>query len=111
MTGWEYFPSALGLGVRKAWKRSGGVPIFVTENGIATADDTRRIDYTSAALTGLHQAIADGVDVLGYLHWSALDNYEWGSYATTFAHRGRPADNHPEPETQPGLARGRCTGQ
>ena len=34
--------------------------------------------------TGLHQAMADGVEVLGYLHWSALDNYEWGSYRPTF---------------------------
>jgi beta-glucosidase len=44
--------------------------VFVTENGIATADDTRRIDYTHGALTGLHAAMSDGVDVLGYLHWS-----------------------------------------
>ncbi len=58
--------------------------MIVTENGIATADDSRRIDYTHGALTGLHQAMSDGVDVLGYLHWSALDNYEWGSYKPTF---------------------------
>ncbi|ACV76930.1 glycoside hydrolase family 1 protein [Nakamurella multipartita] len=84
LTGWEYFPPALGIGVRNAWARTGGVPVFVTENGIATADDQRRIDYTRGALTGLHQAMSDGVDVLGYLHWSALDNYEWGSYRPTF---------------------------
>ncbi len=84
LTGWEYFPPALGVGVRNAWQITGGVPIFVTENGIATAEDTRRIDYTRGALTGLHEAMADGVDVLGYLHWSALDNYEWGSYRPTF---------------------------
>ena len=28
--------------------------------------------------------MADGIDVRGYLHWSALDNYEWGSFAPTF---------------------------
>jgi len=56
----------------------------VEDVGIATANDTRRIDYTHHALAGLHQAMADGVDVLGYLHWSALDNYEWGSYRPTF---------------------------
>ena len=84
LTGWEYFPPALGIGVRNAWDLTGGVPVFVTENGIATADDTRRIDYTHGALTGLHAAMSDGVDVLGYLHWSALDNYEWGSYKPTF---------------------------
>jgi beta-glucosidase len=56
----------------------------VTENGVATADDSRRIDYTQRALAGLHEAISDGVNVLGYLHWSALDNCEWGSYRPTF---------------------------
>ncbi len=85
LTGWEYYPQALGLGVRSAWEKTGGVPVFVTENGIATADDTRRIDYTRAALTGLHAAIEDGVQVEGYLHWSLLDNYEWASgYRPTF---------------------------
>jgi len=84
-TGWEYFPPAVGIGVRNAWNVAAGVPILVTENGIATADDTRRIAYTHAALTGLHEAITtDGIDVRGYLHWSALDNYEWGSYTPTF---------------------------
>lgn len=84
LTGWEYYPAALAAGVRNAWKFTGNVPVVVTENGIATADDTRRIAYAEAALTGLHEAMTDGVDIRGYLHWSALDNYEWGSYAPTF---------------------------
>lgn len=84
LTGWEYFPPALGIGIRNAWERTGGVPIVVTENGIATQDDARRIDYTHDALVGMHDAMADGIDVRGYLHWSALDNYEWGSFAPTF---------------------------
>jgi beta-glucosidase len=77
-TGWEFFPPALERGVRAAWQHA-GVPVIVTENGIATDDDERRIDYTAGALAGLHDAIADGVDVRGYFHWSALDNYEWAS--------------------------------
>ncbi|HWU46135.1 MAG TPA: family 1 glycosylhydrolase [Humibacter sp.] len=84
LTGWEYFPAALEIAVRHAWELSGHTPIFVTENGVATADDSRRIDYTHDALAGLHRAMTDGVDVRGYLHWSALDNYEWGSYRPTF---------------------------
>ncbi|MDU5963678.1 MAG: family 1 glycosylhydrolase [Actinomyces sp.] len=84
LTGWEYFPEALELGVRNAWSCSKGTPIFVTENGIATANDQRRIDYTSTALAGLHKCIQDGIKVFGYLHWSLLDNYEWGSYRPTF---------------------------
>ncbi|TIH40974.1 glycoside hydrolase family 1 protein [Subtercola vilae] len=79
LTGWEFFPPALELGVRAAWELSEHVPVMVTENGIATADDERRIDYTDGALRGLHAAIADGITVLGYQHWSALDNYEWAS--------------------------------
>jgi beta-glucosidase len=84
LTGWEYFPAALAIGVRNAWKVTGGVPVMVTENGIATADDPRRVDYTRDALTGLHETIAEGVDVRGYYHWSALDNYEWGRWSPTF---------------------------
>lgn len=60
------------------------VPILVTENGIATDDDERRVAYTARALASLAEAMAEGVDVRGYLHWSALDNYEWGSYRPTF---------------------------
>lgn len=84
LTGWEYFPQAAAMGVRNAWERAGQIPVIVTENGIATADDARRIAYTHAALTDLHHTFAEGVDLRGYLHWSALDNYEWGSYKPTF---------------------------
>ncbi|WP_348786469.1 family 1 glycosylhydrolase [Leifsonia sp. NPDC080035] len=92
LTGWEYFPPALGIAARHAWDLTGGAPVLVTENGIATADDARRIDYTHDALLGLHDAMADGVDVQGYLHWSALDNYEWGSYKPTFGLIGWDAE-------------------
>lgn len=81
--GWEFYPDAVGAAVRHTASIV-DVPIVVTENGIATADDTERIEYTSGALSGLAAAIADGVDVRGYLHWSLLDNYEWGSYRPTF---------------------------
>jgi len=82
-TGFAYRPDALGINLRRLWERH-GVPLLVTENGIATADDTRRIAYTTEALQGLLDAVADGVHVLGYCHWSLLDNYEWGTYAPTF---------------------------
>jgi beta-glucosidase len=57
----------------------GGTPILITENGIATDDDTQRIAYTEGALRGLGEAIAAGADVRGYLHWSLMDNFEWFS--------------------------------
>ncbi|MEU1056859.1 family 1 glycosylhydrolase [Streptomyces sp. NPDC005876] len=85
LTGWEFYPQALGQAVQHTRQVVGpDVPILVTENGIATADDERRIAYTEQALAGLAAALQDGADVRGYLHWSALDNYEWGSYRPTF---------------------------
>lgn len=83
-TGWETYPQALGNSVRWAADVA-GVPVVVTENGMATDDDTARIAYTRTALQGLAAAVQDGVDVRGYLHWSLLDNFEWHSgYAMTF---------------------------
>jgi beta-glucosidase len=84
LTGWEFYPAALGDAVRHAASVLPGVPILVTENGVATASDDERIEYTRGALAGLRRAMADGADVRGYLHWSLLDNYEWGSYRPTF---------------------------
>ncbi len=84
LTGWEFYPAALEGAVRHTAATVAGVPILVTENGIATRNDAERIEYTRESLAGLRRAIADGIDVRGYLHWSLLDNYEWGSYRPTF---------------------------
>lgn len=99
LTGWEYYPPAVGEGIRNAWSLA-GVPVYVTENGIATADDARRIDYTRGALSAVAVCLAEGIDVRGYLHWSALDNYEWGSYRPTFGLIGwdrETFERHPKP--------------
>jgi beta-glucosidase len=98
--GTAYRPDALGIAVRQTWQATGGVPILVTENGIATDDDERRITYTRAALQGLAAAMSDGVDVRGYLHWSALDNFEWGHWEPTFGLIAVDRDTfarHPKP--------------
>lgn len=68
--------------------------IYVTENGCAAADtiapdgkvcDTDRIMYLRAAMSNLHQAIAEGAPVKGNFVWSAFDNLEWtGGYGTRF---------------------------
>ena len=76
--GWEFYPECVEGVVRYASKEA-GVPLIVTENGIATTDDTRRVEYVQRALTGLKRAIDDGVDVRGYVAWSLLDNFEWMS--------------------------------
>ncbi|WP_441977852.1 family 1 glycosylhydrolase [Microbacterium sp. 2MCAF23] len=84
LVGTAYRPDALGIAARHAWEVTGGVPILVTENGIATSDDERRIAYTEEALKHLFSAADDGIDIRGYLHWSALDNFEWGHWEPTF---------------------------
>lgn len=72
----EIYPPSLGNAVRYAASVS-RVPVLVTEHGIGTPDDRQRIAFIADALKGLRSAMADGVDVRGYLHWSLLDNYEW----------------------------------
>ncbi len=85
LTGWEYYPGAIGDGLRAAATSAPGVPLLVTENGIATADDTRRVAYLQGALTAVHAAIDAGIDVRGYYVWSLLDNFEWAAgYRPTF---------------------------
>lgn len=82
--GYEFWPQALETTIRRAAEVA-GVPVLVTENGIGTHDDRRRIAYTSTALEGVARCIADGVDVRGYVHWSLLDNFEWVlGYEPTF---------------------------
>ncbi len=74
--GYEYWPEALETSIRYAKARV-RVPIYVTENGVATDDDERRIEYIRRALDGVLKCVADGVDVRSYIHWSLLDNFEW----------------------------------
>ncbi len=74
--GYEFYPQALEATIRNAAAVS-RCPILVTENGIGTEDDTRRLAYTRQALEGVQRCLADGIDVRGYIHWSMLDNFEW----------------------------------
>ncbi|KRC42886.1 glycoside hydrolase family 1 protein [Oerskovia sp. Root22] len=83
LTGWEYYPPAIAEAARLGHEIT-GLPVLVSENGIATADDARRIDYTRGALRALRAEVEAGLPLIGYLHWSLLDNYEWGSFAPTF---------------------------
>ena len=81
---YEYYPQGLEHVIRKVAEDFHG-ELIVTENGIATSDDTRRIDFIREALDGIGRCIADGLPVKGYLHWSLLDNFEWQKgYAMTF---------------------------
>ena len=75
--GYEYYPRALGGAIRRAWQSTGGIPILVTENGIATRRDERRIAFMAEALDEVLRCLDDGIDVRSYVHWSLLDNFEW----------------------------------
>ena len=82
---WNVVPQALYWGPKFFYERY-RKPVFITENGLSSMDwvsvdgkvhDPLRIDYMTRYLRELRRAIADGVDVRGYFHWSILDNFEW----------------------------------
>lgn len=86
--GWPVIPEGLTETLVMLRDRYGDrlPPIIVTENGCSYADgpgpdgqvgDTRRVEYLDSHLAALRDAIAQGVDVRGYLHWSIIDNFEW----------------------------------
>ncbi len=83
--GYEVWPDALEATILRAHEMTGGLPIYVTENGIGTDDDELRIDFLSGALAGVGRCLDRGIEVRGYFHWSLLDNFEWVlGYAPTF---------------------------
>ena len=99
--GLEIYPASLAAAVRYVHQAT-NKPILVTENGLNTDDDSLRAAYIPEVLAGLHQAMAEGVPVIGYIHWSLLDNYEWslgydyqyGLFAVdrkTFARAAKPS--------------------
>lgn len=74
--GYEYYPEAIGNVVRKVAALFPG-DLIVTENGVATADDTRRVEYIRRALADIQSCVDDGIPVKGYCYWSLMDNFEW----------------------------------
>lgn len=73
--GWELFPEGIYQMI-KYWQKF-GKPIIVTENGTADAKDSHRAEFIKNHLVQIHRAIKEGAAVLGYFHWSLLDNFEW----------------------------------
>ena len=53
------------------------LPIMITENGLADADDSRRKWWIRESLEAMNRALGKSVKLIGYLHWSLLDNFEW----------------------------------
>ncbi|MDR3686010.1 MAG: family 1 glycosylhydrolase [Coriobacteriia bacterium] len=74
--GWRIYPQGLHGVLHEAWTRY-RVPMIVTENGLADAADVQRGRFLLDHIAWTHRAIEEGVPVLGYLHWSLIDNFEW----------------------------------
>ncbi len=73
--GWEIYPRGLAAVLQRY--SAMGLPLFITENGIATGDDELRCRFLRDHIEVLANALDNGLEVLGYLHWSLLDNFEW----------------------------------
>lgn len=82
---WPVTPEAHEFGVRFAYERY-GLPVLISENGLSARDwmhtdgrvpDPERVDFLLRHLAALERAARSGVPVLGYFHWSLLDNFEW----------------------------------
>lgn len=74
--GYEYYPEALGHVIERAYNET-NLPIFITENGIATSDDKERCEFIVTALDGVKKCLDKKIPILGYMHWSFCDNFEW----------------------------------
>jgi beta-glucosidase len=75
--GWEMYPAGLLNAVRQIGARYPGLPIVVTENGLADAGDRWRAKFIAEHLDSLKVARSEGLPVRGYVHWSLTDNFEW----------------------------------
>jgi len=110
--GWDVYPE----GLYQALKRYGraGLPIYITENGMADGKGERRPGFLREHFEALVRAAHEGVDVRGYFHWSLLDNFEWaegfeprfGLFRVDYNNPERPRFPTPTVDTFQELARG-----
>ncbi len=81
---YEFYPQALANVLRRVAADFKG-DLLVTENGIATSDDNRRVAFLQTALCGVKSCLEENLPVKGYFYWSLLDNFEWQKgYSMTF---------------------------
>jgi beta-galactosidase len=69
------------LDIAASYKLANGdqVPIWITENGIADANDSKRPSYIVNHIAVVQDEIAHGMDIRGYTYWSFVDNLEWAN--------------------------------
>ncbi len=75
--GYGIWADGLGLVLDRLHEELPGTPLLVDEYGLGTADDAERVAYLEDGLRVVHDAIGRGIDVRGFFHWTAVDNYEW----------------------------------
>ena len=73
--GWAVYPQGLYRALKMV--NTLGVPIYITENGLANDANDLREKYILDHIDAVNEAIADGIDVRGYFYWSLMDNFEW----------------------------------
>jgi beta-glucosidase len=74
---WDIHPKGFRMVLDEA--KVYGLPVVITENGIADSNDANRGRFLLEHLYELGRAKADGMDIRGYFYWSLLDNFEWAS--------------------------------
>lgn len=74
--GWDLSPENLQFALERLYEKY-ELPILITENGIATNDDELRKWWLSQTIIAMRLSMQRGVPLIGYLHWSLLDNFEW----------------------------------
>ncbi len=90
--GWVWYPDGLRQALHAA--AGAGLPLVVTENGVATDMDSERVEFIDRHLRAVRTAMEEGCDVRGYLYWSSFDNFEWNEgYAPTFGLVGIDYEN------------------
>jgi len=73
---WDLQPSDIEYVVERLYRKY-KLPILITENGLADAEDEQRQWWIKETILGMQRAIAGGVEMIGYMHWSLMDNFEW----------------------------------
>lgn len=74
--GWDLAPANLQFALERLHEKY-HLPILITENGLADAKDTYRQWWITQTIMAMQKAMENGVSLIGYLHWSLLDNFEW----------------------------------
>jgi len=73
---WDMQPADIQFALERVYRRY-KKPILITENGLADAEDAHRKWWIMQTIIGMQSAMKYGVELMGYLHWSLIDNFEW----------------------------------